>query len=58
MTTAFLGFTTIGGQAGESVAVVHTAMMADHIRDADFAHLTMAEGLGFLFSNTPTRTSA
>jgi pyruvate/2-oxoglutarate dehydrogenase complex dihydrolipoamide dehydrogenase (E3) component len=54
-----LGFTMIGAQAGEVMAVVHTAMMADlpytRLREADFAHPTMAEGLGFLFSNTPPR---
>jgi pyruvate/2-oxoglutarate dehydrogenase complex dihydrolipoamide dehydrogenase (E3) component len=54
-----LGFTMIGAQAGEVMAVVHTAMMADlpytKLREADFAHPTMAEGLGFLFSNTPAR---
>jgi pyruvate/2-oxoglutarate dehydrogenase complex dihydrolipoamide dehydrogenase (E3) component len=54
-----LGFTMIGAQAGEVMAVVHTAMMADlpytKLREADFAHPTMAEGLGFLFANTPAR---
>ena len=54
-----LGFTMIGAQSGEVMAVVHTAMMADlpytRLREADFAHPTMAEGLGFLFSNTPAR---
>jgi pyruvate/2-oxoglutarate dehydrogenase complex dihydrolipoamide dehydrogenase (E3) component len=52
-----LGFTMVGAQAGEVMAVVHTAMIADlpytKLRDADFAHPTMAEGLNFLFSNTP-----
>jgi pyruvate/2-oxoglutarate dehydrogenase complex dihydrolipoamide dehydrogenase (E3) component len=42
-----LGFTMIGAQAGEVMVVVHTAMMADlpyaKLRDADFAHPTMAE---------------
>ena len=55
-----LGFTMIGAQAGEVMAVVHTAMMADlpytRLRDADFAHPTMAEGLNFLFSNAPARS--
>jgi pyruvate/2-oxoglutarate dehydrogenase complex dihydrolipoamide dehydrogenase (E3) component len=54
-----LGFTMIGAQAGEVMAVVHTAMMANlpytKLREADFAHPTMAEGLNFLFSNTPAR---
>jgi pyruvate/2-oxoglutarate dehydrogenase complex dihydrolipoamide dehydrogenase (E3) component len=62
MTTAFLGVSMIGAQAGEVTAAVHTTMMADlpyaKCRDADFAHPTMAEELGFLFSNTPARTSA
>jgi pyruvate/2-oxoglutarate dehydrogenase complex dihydrolipoamide dehydrogenase (E3) component len=54
-----LGFTMIGAEAGEVMAVVHTAMLADlpytRLRDADFAHPTMAEGLGFLFENVPPR---
>jgi pyruvate/2-oxoglutarate dehydrogenase complex dihydrolipoamide dehydrogenase (E3) component len=54
-----LGFTMIGAEAGEVMAVVHTAMMAGlpytKLRDADFAHPTMAEGLNFLFSTTPPR---
>jgi pyruvate/2-oxoglutarate dehydrogenase complex dihydrolipoamide dehydrogenase (E3) component len=54
-----LGFTMIGAEAGEVMAVVHTAMMAGlpytKLRDADFAHPTMAEGLNFLFSNIPPR---
>jgi pyruvate/2-oxoglutarate dehydrogenase complex dihydrolipoamide dehydrogenase (E3) component len=52
-----LGFTMIGAEAGEVMAVVQTAMMADlpytKLRDADFAHPTFSEGLNFLFSNTP-----
>jgi pyruvate/2-oxoglutarate dehydrogenase complex dihydrolipoamide dehydrogenase (E3) component len=54
-----LGFTMIGAQAGEVMAVVHTAMMANmpytKLREADLAHPTFAEGLGFLFANTPPR---
>jgi pyruvate/2-oxoglutarate dehydrogenase complex dihydrolipoamide dehydrogenase (E3) component len=54
-----LGFTMIGAQAGEVMAVVHTAMMADlpytKLREADFTHPTFAEGLGFLFAKTPPR---
>jgi pyruvate/2-oxoglutarate dehydrogenase complex dihydrolipoamide dehydrogenase (E3) component len=54
-----LGFTMIGASAGEVMAVVQTAMMAEspytRLRDADFAHPTFAEGLGFLFSNVPPR---
>jgi pyruvate/2-oxoglutarate dehydrogenase complex dihydrolipoamide dehydrogenase (E3) component len=56
-----LGFTMIGAEAGEVMAVVQTAMMADlpytKLRDADFAHPTFSEGLNFLFSNTPARTA-
>jgi pyruvate/2-oxoglutarate dehydrogenase complex dihydrolipoamide dehydrogenase (E3) component len=52
-----LGFTMIGAEAGEVMAVVQTAMMAElpytKLRDADFAHPTFSEGLNFLFSNTP-----
>jgi pyruvate/2-oxoglutarate dehydrogenase complex dihydrolipoamide dehydrogenase (E3) component len=53
-----LGFTMLGAEAGEVTAVVQTAMMAGlpyaKLRDADFAHPTMAEGLGVLFSNVPS----
>ena len=56
-----LGFTMIGASAGEVMAVVQTAMMAElpytRLRDADFAHPTFAEGLGFLFSNVPPRST-
>ncbi|MGH7087842.1 MAG: FAD-dependent oxidoreductase [Stellaceae bacterium] len=54
-----LGFTMIGAEAGEVMAVVQTAMLADmpyqHLRDAVLAHPTMAEGLGDLFSHVPAR---
>src|SRR5436190_1596218 len=54
-----LGFTMIGAEAGEVVAVVQTAMLAGMpytgLRDAIIAHPTMAEGLGALFSNVPAR---
>jgi pyruvate/2-oxoglutarate dehydrogenase complex dihydrolipoamide dehydrogenase (E3) component len=56
-----LGFTMVGAQAGEVMAVVHTAMMADmpytKLREADLAHPTFAEGVGFLFANTPPRSN-
>jgi pyruvate/2-oxoglutarate dehydrogenase complex dihydrolipoamide dehydrogenase (E3) component len=56
-----LGFTMVGVQAGEVLAVVQTAMMADlpytRLRDADFTHPTFSEGLNFLFSNIPPRSS-
>ncbi len=52
-----LGFTMIGPEAGEVMAVVQAAMLAElpypKLRDAVLAHLTMAEGLGTLLSNVP-----
>jgi pyruvate/2-oxoglutarate dehydrogenase complex dihydrolipoamide dehydrogenase (E3) component len=54
-----LGFTMIGAEGGEVLAAVQTAMLAElpypRLRDAVLAHPTMAEGLGFLFSNVPAR---
>jgi len=54
-----LGFAMIGAEAGEVMAVVQTAMLADlpypKLRDAILAHPTMAEGLGSLFANAPPR---
>jgi pyruvate/2-oxoglutarate dehydrogenase complex dihydrolipoamide dehydrogenase (E3) component len=56
-----LGFTMVGAEAGEVLAVVQTAMMAGlpytRLRDADYTHPTFSEGLNFLFSNTPPRSS-
>jgi pyruvate/2-oxoglutarate dehydrogenase complex dihydrolipoamide dehydrogenase (E3) component len=56
-----LGFTTIGAEAGEVMAVVEMAMLAGlpctRVREAVLAHPTMAEGLGFLFSNVPPRST-
>jgi pyruvate/2-oxoglutarate dehydrogenase complex dihydrolipoamide dehydrogenase (E3) component len=56
-----LGFTMIGAEAGEVMAVVETAMLAGlpytRLRDAVLAHPTMAEGLGFLFSHVPARST-
>ena len=56
-----LGFTMIGAEAGEVMAAVQTAMLADlpypRLRDAILAHPTMAEGLDALFSNVPPRSS-
>jgi pyruvate/2-oxoglutarate dehydrogenase complex dihydrolipoamide dehydrogenase (E3) component len=56
-----LGFTMIGSEAGEVLAVVQTAMMAElpytRLRDAVFSHLTMAEGLGFLGATVPERSA-
>ena len=55
-----LGFAMIGSEAGEVMAAVQTAMLADlpypKLRDAVITHLTMAEGLGPLLSNLPPRS--
>ena len=55
------GFTMIGAEAGEVMAAVQTAMLADlpypRLRDAILAHPTMAEGLDALFSNVPGRSA-
>jgi pyruvate/2-oxoglutarate dehydrogenase complex dihydrolipoamide dehydrogenase (E3) component len=52
-----LGFTMLGPQAGEVIAVVQTAMLAGLPytvpRDAIYTHPTMAEGLNVLFANVP-----
>jgi pyruvate/2-oxoglutarate dehydrogenase complex dihydrolipoamide dehydrogenase (E3) component len=52
-----LGFTMIGSEAGEVMAVMQTAMLArlayGTLRDAVIAHLTVAEGLGSLLANVP-----
>ena len=54
-----VGFTMLGAQAGEVMAAVQTAMLAQlpyqALRDAVIAHLTFAEGLGALLSNVPPR---
>jgi pyruvate/2-oxoglutarate dehydrogenase complex dihydrolipoamide dehydrogenase (E3) component len=55
-----LGFTMIGAAAGEVMAVVQTAMLADlpygKLANAVLAHPTMAEGLGMLLENVPRRS--
>jgi pyruvate/2-oxoglutarate dehydrogenase complex dihydrolipoamide dehydrogenase (E3) component len=52
-----LGFTMLGHDAGEVIAVVQTAMLAGlpytALHDAIFTHPTMAEGLNVLFANAP-----
>ena len=52
-----LGFAMIGPEAGEVMAIVQLAMLAEQpytiFRDAILTHPTMAEGLGSLFSNVP-----
>lgn len=54
-----LGFTMIGSEAGEVMAVMQTAMLArlpyQTLRDAVIVHLTIAEGLGPLLANVPPR---
>lgn len=53
-----LGFTMLGPEAGEVIAVVQTAMLAGlpypALRDAILTHPTMAEGLNVLFATAPT----
>jgi pyruvate/2-oxoglutarate dehydrogenase complex dihydrolipoamide dehydrogenase (E3) component len=57
-----VGFTMVGSEAGEVMAAVQTAMLAKlpypRLRDAVISHLTMAEGLGPLFSNIPSLSGA
>ncbi|OTP67921.1 hypothetical protein [Caballeronia sordidicola] len=54
-----LGFTMIGSEAGEVLAAMQTAMIADlpypKLRDAVISHLTIAEILGPLLSKLPER---
>jgi pyruvate/2-oxoglutarate dehydrogenase complex dihydrolipoamide dehydrogenase (E3) component len=54
-----VGFTMVGAEAGEVMAAVQTAMLAQlpyqALRDAVIAHLTFAEGLGMLLANVPPR---
>lgn len=54
-----LGFAMIGAEADGLLAAMQMAILAKlpypTIRDAIFAHPTMAEGLGSLFSNVPPR---
>lgn len=54
-----LGFTMIGSEAGEVMAVVQTAMHGglnyQRLREAVIVHLTVSEGLGPLFANVPPR---
>ena len=55
-----LGFTMIGSEAGEVMAAIQTAMLAElpytRLRDAVIAHLTVAEGLAPLFERVPARS--
>jgi pyruvate/2-oxoglutarate dehydrogenase complex dihydrolipoamide dehydrogenase (E3) component len=56
-----LGFTMIGAAAGEVMAVVQMAMLADlpygKLANAVLTHPTMAEGLGMLLENVPRRSA-
>jgi pyruvate/2-oxoglutarate dehydrogenase complex dihydrolipoamide dehydrogenase (E3) component len=56
------GFTMIGAEAGEVMAAVQTAILAklpyQALRDAILAHPTMAEGLGSLLENVPSRSAS
>ena len=55
-----MGFTRIGSEAGEVLAVIQTAMLAElpstKLLDAAISHLTMAEGIGELLESIPSRS--
>jgi pimeloyl-ACP methyl ester carboxylesterase len=57
-----LGFTMVGPEAGEVMAVVETAMLTNSpftlLRDAILAHPTMAEGLNALFATSKPAVAA
>jgi pyruvate/2-oxoglutarate dehydrogenase complex dihydrolipoamide dehydrogenase (E3) component len=57
-----LGFTMLGTGAGEVIAAVQTAMLAElpytSLRDAILAHPTMAEALTVLLARVPLKTKA
>jgi pyruvate/2-oxoglutarate dehydrogenase complex dihydrolipoamide dehydrogenase (E3) component len=57
-----LGFTALGAEASEMMAVVQTAMLGalpyTTLRDAIFTHPTAAEGLVALFGNPPSPPAA
>lgn len=54
-----LGFTALGAEAGELIAVVQAAMLMQApyttLRDGIFTHPTIAEGLTVLFADEPLR---
>lgn len=58
-TDRVLGFTALGTEASEMMAVVQTAMLGGLpytlLRDAIFTHPTMAEGLGPLLMGVPAK---
>jgi hypothetical protein len=49
----------IGSEAGETMAAIQTAMLANlpyqKLREACITHLTIAEGFGPLLANVPAR---
>ena len=57
-----LGFTALGAEAGELIAVVQSAMLMGApyttLRDAILTHPTIAEGLTVLFATEPTLARA
>jgi pyruvate/2-oxoglutarate dehydrogenase complex dihydrolipoamide dehydrogenase (E3) component len=57
-----LGFTMIGSEAGEVMAAMQTAILAElpypKLRDAVITHLTFAEGFGPLLANVPPQATA
>ena len=57
-----LGFTMLGADAGEVLAVVQTAMLGGlpytTLRDAILTHPTMAEGLNVLLAGVPPALDA
>ena len=56
-----LGFTMVGAEAGEVMAAMQIAILANlpypKLRDAVMAHPTIAEGLGLLLTNVPSRSN-
>jgi pyruvate/2-oxoglutarate dehydrogenase complex dihydrolipoamide dehydrogenase (E3) component len=56
-----LGFSMIGSQADEVMAAMQIAILANlpypKLRDAVVAHPTIAEGLGLLLTNLPSRSN-
>jgi pyruvate/2-oxoglutarate dehydrogenase complex dihydrolipoamide dehydrogenase (E3) component len=56
-----LGFAMIGSEAGEAMAAIQTAMLANlpyqELGEACIAHPTIAEGFGPLLANVPARES-
>jgi pyruvate/2-oxoglutarate dehydrogenase complex dihydrolipoamide dehydrogenase (E3) component len=56
-----LGFAMIGSEAGEVMATIQTAILANlpyqTLRDAVLSHPTMAEGLGLLLAKVPQRST-